>query len=229
MAAAQSGNVPDAFGAIWYMVAQYVPNILAAVILFVIGWIIGVLLYRLVVAIVRVLHVNEALYSAGLGDLSREAGFRLDTGVFLGSLIMWFVILAFLTSSLNVLGLGRVTIFFQDFVLYYVPQIIVAAIIIVVGALFAEFVKKVIVGSARAAGAPHGAKLAGAMGKWAVWIFAILAALDQLGIASSFIETLFTGIVIAVSLAFGLAFGLGGKDAAARTIERVRDEITHQQ
>ncbi len=224
----QSGYVPDSLGNLWYMVVQYVPNILAAVIIFIIGWIVAILLYRLVVAVVRVLRINEALYSAGLGDLAREAGFKLDTGEFLGSLVMWFIILAFLTSSLDVLGLGRVTLFFQEFVLFYVPQIIIAAIIIVVGALFAEFVKKMITGSARAAGAPHGAKLAGAMGKWAVWTFAILAALDQLGVASAFIQTLFTGIVIAASLAFGLAFGLGGKDAAARTIERIREEITHQ-
>lgn len=225
----QSGAVPDAVGNLWFMVVQYVPNILAAVILFIIGWIVAVLLYRLVVAVVRVLRINEALYSAGLGDMAREAGFKLDTGVFLGSLVMWFMILAFLTSSLDVLGLGRVTLFFQQFVLYYVPQIIVAAVIVVVGALFAEFVKKLITGSARAAGAPHGSKLAGSMGKWAVWTFAILAALNQLGVASEFIQTLFTGIVIAGSLAFGLAFGLGGKDAAARTIERVRGEIVHHE
>ena len=90
----------------------------------------------------------------------------------------------------------------------------------------AEVVKGIVSGSARAAGA-HAANLAGAVAKWAIWVFAIMAALDQLQVASTFIQTLFTGVVIALSLAFGLAFGLGGKESASRTIERIRSEIAH--
>jgi hypothetical protein len=87
-------------------------------------------------------------------------------------------------------------------------------------------VKDIVAGSARAAGA-HAANLAGAVAKWAIWITAIMAALNQLQVASAFIQTLFTGVVVALSLAFGLAFGLGGKEAAARTIEKIRSEIVH--
>jgi hypothetical protein len=68
----------------------------------------------------------------------------------------------------------------------------------------------------------------GAVVEWAIWIFAVLAALDQLGVASVFIQTVFTGLVVSLSLAFGLAFGLGGKEAAARAIEKVREEIRHE-
>ena len=81
------------------------------------------------------------------------------------------------------------------------------------------------VGSAKAAHLPSAGFLGG-MAKWAIWIFAILAAMYQLGIAGAFVQTLFTGFIAALSLAMGLAFGLGGKDVAARFLERLRSDIS---
>ena len=118
--------------------------------------------------------------------------------------------------------------FLEQVILSYMPRVIVAALEIIIGAIGAEVIRGLVVHSARAVGA-HGANLAGTFAKWAIMIFAILAALTQLQIGSELIQTLFQGIVIAGALAFGLAFGLGGRDAAARTIERVRSEITHHQ
>lgn len=227
MIVTQSADVvQSSFTGLWFTVVQYLPAILAAVIVFVIGWIVGVILYRIVVEVVKVLRIDDALKAAGLNDAAKEAGFNLDIGRFLGSLVMWFMVLVFLVASLDILGLNRVTIFLQQVVLLYLPQVIVAVLILILGAVVAEVVRGIVSGSARAAGA-HAANLAGAVAKWAIWIFAIMAALDQLQVASTFIQTLFTGVVIALSLAFGLAFGLGGKEAASRTIERIRAEIAH--
>lgn len=227
MIVAQSADVVQgSFTSLWFTVVQYLPAILAAVIVFIIGWIIGIILYRIVVEIVKVLRVDDALRAAGLNDVAREAGFTLDIGKFLGTLVEWFVVIVFLVASLDILGLNRVTIFLQQIVLLYLPQVIVATLILIIGAIVAEVVRGLVAGSARAVGA-HGANLAGTVAKWAIWIFAIMAALDQLQVATAFIQTLFTGLVIALSLAFGLSFGLGGKEAAARTIERVRSEIAH--
>ena len=227
MIVTQSANaVQGSFYEMWFTVAQYLPAILAAVIIFIIGWIVGVILYRVVVEVVRVLRLDEALKSAGVNEVARNAGFNLDVGRFLGTLVEWFVIIVFLVAALDILGLTRATIFLQTVVLLYLPQVIVAALILILGAIVAEVVKNLVAGSARAAGA-HGANLAGTVAKWAIWVTAILAALNQLGVATEFVQTLFTGIVVAASLAVGLAFGLGGKEAAARTIERVRSEIGH--
>lgn len=220
---AVQGSVYD----LWFTLVHFLPVIFAAVIIFIIGWIVAAVLYRIIVAVVRVLRINEVLRSAGLAETAKEAGFTLDIGKFFGSLVMWFVILAALSAALDVLGLVRVTIFIQQVLLFYFPNVIVAALILVLAGVFAEFVRHLVAGSAKAAGAHHGANIAGNVAKWAIWTFAILAALTQLGIATAFIQTLFTGFVIAASIAFGLAFGLGGKDAAARTIERIRSEITH--
>ena len=227
MLVTQSADVvQSSFTSLWFTVVQYLPAILAAVIVFVIGWIIGVILYRIVVEIVKVLRIDDALRAAGLNEAAKEAGFNLDIGRFLGTLVMWFVVIAFLMASLAILGLNTVTVFLQQVILLYLPQVIVATLILILAAIVAEVVKGLVTGSARAAGA-HGANLAGTVAKWAIWTFAILAALTQLGIATAFLQTLFTGVVVALSLAFGLAFGLGGKEAAARTIERVRSEIAH--
>ncbi|MEK7134059.1 MAG: hypothetical protein AAB804_03230 [Patescibacteria group bacterium] len=228
MIVTQSADVVQAsFTGLWLTVVQYLPAILAAVIIFIIGWIIGVILYRIVVEVVKVLRIDDALKAAGLNEAAKDAGFSLDVGRFLGTLVMWFIVLVFLVASLDILGLNRVTIFLQQVVLLYLPQVIVAVLILILGAVVAEVVRGLVSGSARAAGA-HAANLAGAVAKWAIWIFAVMAALDQLQVASTFIQTLFTGVVIALSLAFGLAFGLGGKEAASRTIEKVRSEIAHR-
>lgn len=227
MIVTQSANaVQGSFYDLWYTVAQFLPAILAAVIVFVIGWIIAIILYRVVVEVVRVLRIDDALKAAGMNDAAKSAGFSLDIGKFLGALVEWFVILVFLVASLEILGLTRVTLFLQTVVLLYLPQVIVAALILIIGAIVAEVVRGLVAGSARAAGA-HGANLAGTVAKWAIWVTAVLAALNQLGVATEFVQTLFTGFVVAASLAFGLAFGLGGKDAAARAIERIRSEISH--
>jgi hypothetical protein len=220
--------VSGSFNDLWYTVISYLPAILAAVIVFLIGWIIAVIIYRVVVEIVKVLRIDEMLKAAGMNDAAKQAGFNLDIGRFLGTLVEWFIVLVFLIASLDILGLTQVTIYLQTVVLLYLPQVIVASLILILGAIVAEVVKGLVSGSARAAGARSG-NFAGTVAKWAIWITAIMAALTQLGIATALLQTLFTGVVIALALAFGLAFGLGGKEAAARIIEKIRSDIAHHQ
>ena len=228
MIVSQSANVlQQSFADLWYAVVQFLPSILAAVIIFIIGWIVGMVLYRVIDQVVKILRVDDALKAAGLNEMAREAGFNLNAGAFLGTLAQWFMVIVFLVAALDVLGLNQVTVFLQQVVLLYLPQVFVAVLILILAAIVAEAVKNIVSSSARAAGASSG-NLAGTVAKWAIWITAVMAVLNQLGVATEFVQTLFTGLVVAVSLAFGLAFGLGGKEAATRTIERVRSEITHK-
>lgn len=220
------GTLQSSFADLWYTVASFLPQIIVAVVIFIAGWVIGVLLYRVVDQVVKVLRIDDALKATGVNEAAREAGVNLNVGAVLGTLVQWFVVVVFLMTALEVLGLNRVTIFLQQVVLLYLPQVIVAVLILILAAIVAEAVKNIIVGSARVAGA-HSGNLAGTVAKYAIWVTAILAVLNQLGVATEFVQTLFTGIVVALALGFGLAFGLGGKEAAARTIERVRSEIAH--
>jgi hypothetical protein len=210
---------------IWLGIAGFIPTLLAAIIIAAVGWIIGAIFFKLVSNLVKLAKLDTALRAAGFDRVVEKAGFKLDSGIFLGKLVEWFFIIVFLVAALDVLGLKQVTAFLSDVVLGYLPQVMVAALIILVAAVVAEAVQKIVTGAAKAANMKS-VNFAGNIAKWAIWIFAILAAIMQLGIAVSFINTLFTGVVIAISLAIGLAFGLGGQDAAAKYIDQVKSDIS---
>ncbi|HVU06407.1 MAG TPA: hypothetical protein VHE10_01295 [Candidatus Paceibacterota bacterium] len=221
---AWGNSVTGAFQGIWAGTASILPNLLAAIVIFVIGWIVGALIGRLIAHLIRSIKLDAALEQAGFGSVVKRAGFSLNSGAFIGGLVEWFIIVAFLVASFEVLGLNQVNVFLQSVVLLYLPQVIVAVLILLVSVVIADALSKVVSGSARATGV-RSANFLGAVTKWAIWIFGLLTALVQLGIAVTFIQTLFTGVVVALSLAFGLAFGLGGQNAAAHWIERTREEI----
>lgn len=211
------------FQNLFYGLVAFIPNLVVAVVIFVIGWLIGAGLARLVAQVVASIRVDQALRAAGVERVLDRAGFTLNSGAFLGFLVKWFFIIVFLVASLDVLGLTQVTAFLSGVVLGYLPQVIVAVLILLVAAVIAEAAQRVVTGAARAAQI-RAAALLGTIARLAIWVFAILAALDRLGI-SPLIQTLFTGVVVALSLAFGLAFGLGGQAAAARYIEKLQNEI----
>jgi len=211
------------FQNLFYGLVAFIPNLVVALIIFVIGWLVGAGLGRLVAQVVSSLKVDQALRAAGVERVVDRAGFTLNSGAFLGFLVKWFFIIVFLVASLDVLGLTQVTEFLTGVVLGYLPQVIVAVLILLVAAVIAEAAQRLVAGAARAANI-RAANLLGTVARWAIWVFAILVALDRLGV-SPLIQTLFTGVVVALSLAFGLAFGLGGQQAAARYIDRIQNEI----
>lgn len=223
------GNVlSNSFLNLWSGVINFVPQLIIAILIIVIGWLVGALIGRVVAQIIRSLRVDEGLRKAGVEDTLARGGIVLNSGNFLGALVKWFIILVFLIAALDVLHLTQVNEFLQGVVLFYLPQVIIAVLILMLAAVIGDVMQKVVTTSAKTAEIKS-ARFLGSFTKWAIWIFAILAALLQLNIASSFIQTIFTGIVVALSLAAGLAFGLGGQEAAARFIEKTRQEISHKE
>lgn len=212
------------FSMLWGGVVAFLPQLLVALIIVVFGWVIAIAIGRLVMQIVAGLKLDMVLEGLGAKELMSRAGFKLDSGAFFGGLVRWFFIVVFLMTAVDVLGLNEVTSFLRDIVLLYIPNVIVAAIILVAAAVLADISQRLVRGSAQAAHLPSAAFLGG-VAKWAIWVFAILTALYQLGIAGPFVQTLFTGFIAMISIAGGLAFGLGGKDAAARFVERLRSDI----
>jgi hypothetical protein len=215
------------FQSLWLGIVQFVPNVIVALIIFILGWLIGAALGRIVDQLIKAAKLDAVLKNTGLNEAVERAGFTLNTGAFLGMLVQWFVIVVFLVASLQILGLTQVNVFLQTVVLAYLPQVIVAALMLIVGAVVAKVAKDIVGGAAHAAGVA-GAALAGSIAKWAVWIFTLLAVLAQLQVATAFVQTLFTGIVVAFSLALGLAFGLGGQEAAARAIEKMKMDMNNK-
>ena len=213
----------QSFQDLWLGVVSFVPSLVVAIVIFIAGWIVGALLGRVVSQIIKSLKVDNALRSAGSEALLNRAGFKLDSGRFLGGLVRWFIIIVFLVAAFDVLGLNQVNDFLQQVVLLYLPQVIVAVLILLVAALIADAMESVVKGSAKAAEIKS-ANFLGNVTKWPIWIFAILMALYQLGVAAAFVQTLFTGVVVALAISAGLAFGLGGKDHATKILDRMEQD-----
>jgi hypothetical protein len=212
------------FQNLWLGVVSFVPNLVIAIVILVLGWLVGALLGRAVAQVFRSLRVDDGLRKAGFESFFRRGGVNLNSGAFIGGLVKWFVIVVFLIAAFDVLGLSQVNLFLQEVVLAYLPRVLVAALVLLVAGVIGDATERVVVAAAQTAGV-NSAHFAGSIAKWAIWIFAILVALSQLGIAAAFSQTLFTGIVIAVSLALGLSFGLGGQEAAGRFIEKLRSDM----
>ncbi len=211
------------FQSVWLGVAQIVPRFVGAVVVFIIGWLVAVTIGKLVHQVLRSLKVDGALDKLGVRDALSRGGLHLDSGAFVGGLVKWFIILIFLLTAADILNLPQISGFLQS-VLSYLPSVIVAAVILLAAALVADVVYKLVKASAEAAHL-RGAFIAGVT-KWAIWIFAIMAALFQLGLFRELVNTLLTGLVAMLAIAGGLAFGLGGKDYAQDFLERLKKDIT---
>ena len=218
-------SLQASFWNVWQGVVNVVPLIILAIIILIVGWIIGAAISKVIEQVVRSLKVDKALSHAGLDELVGRGGFDLNTGKFLGEIVKWFVIIIALITAFDVLGLQQVNNFLTGVVVAYIPQVIAAVLILLISVVLADALQRVVVASAKAARIGS-ANFLGSVTKWAIWIFAALAALFQLGIGAVFIQTLFTGIIVALALAFGLSFGLGGRDAAAGFLSKVRGEMS---
>lgn len=213
----------QSFQVLWGGFINFLPKFLGAVIIFLIGWAIAVGLERLVEQIFKVLKIDALLEKMGVGRGLEKAGFKLHTGRWLGMIVKWFLIIVFLMAATDILGLAEVTNYLKS-VLYYIPNIFVAAIIIIVAVWAANVLQKIIQVSVSATNI-KAANLSATITKWAIMIFGLLAALMQLGIAPSLIQTVVTGIVAMLAIGGGVAFGLGGKDMASDILGKIRKSM----
>lgn len=199
---------------------SFLPELIAALIIIVLGFVIGGILGQAVRKLFKATKLDKALDKAGIDTLTKRAGYNFRPARFAGELVKWFVILAFAIVALNVLGLTAVTQFMSE-VLAYLPKVLAAALILFVGLIAANALKSIVEAAVRSAKtiSSDKAEMLGSVAYYAVVVFAALAALNQMAIAPELIQILFTGIVAAASLAFGLAFGLGGRNTAARYLE----------
>ena len=209
---------------LWMRFIDFLPSLVGALIVFLFGWIIAVALGKLVAKVIKTAKVDQAFDKVGAHKKLEELGITASISEFLGDIVKWFLVLVFLLAAADILQLNQVTIFL-DKILFYIPNVVVAVIILTVVFLVGNFVYSAVKGSTRAAGVMSATLLA-TISKWAIIIFGVFAALIQLGIASSLVSTIFVGIVAMLAIAGGLAFGLGGKDEAAAILRKLREEIS---
>lgn len=202
---------------------DFLPALVGALLVFLAGWIIAVAVGRLTQKIVQAIKVDKVAEKMGYSGKLEGSNLHLSISSLLGGLVKWFLILVFLLAAADILQLNAVSVFLNS-ILLYIPNIVVAVIILSVVLLAGNFVYDVVKGSTRAAGVVSASLLA-VISKWAIIIFGIFAALIQLGVASSLVSTIFIGIVAMLALAGGLAFGLGGREEAALILRKLREEI----
>ncbi len=207
---------------VWVSVAQFIPLLVGAVLVFIVGWVVAEALGKVVEQIVRALRIDSLLSKLEVSRTVERAGWRMNAGAFLGGLVKWSLIVAFLLAAVNILGLTQVSDFLKA-VLLYIPNVVVATLILIIAAMVADVVERTVRGSVEAMG--YRGSLVGIVARWSIWIFAFAVALPQLGIAAALVQTLVTGFVAALAIAFGLAFGLGGKDVASSFLDRMKSEL----
>ena len=204
-----------------------IPAIIGALLILLVGWILSGILARIVQTVLARAGADRLFAEHG-GSVYGERAATVRPSIVGGELVKWLIRIVFLVAAANVLNLPAVSELLNQ-VLLWIPNLIVAAIVLLVAPLIARFVRGVIEVGAGRMGFTN-ASLLGRIAEAAIVVFAVIIAIDQIGIAADLVNTLFMGVVAA--LALGLAFGLGGRDVAAdltrkwyessqRTAERV--------
>lgn len=211
---------------LWVRFINFVPTLIGALLVFLLGLIVASVLGKVVERIIRAIRLDQAIEHLNISEKLKEHGIDISISTFFGKIVQWFLILVFLMAATDILGLNQVTSFLNN-IIVYLPNVIVATIILTIAFLLGNLVYIIVRSSTRAAGVMSATLLATII-KWSIVIFGVLAALIQLGIAVSLVNTIFIGLVAAISLATGLAFGLGGKEEASLILRKLREEITER-
>jgi hypothetical protein len=195
----------------------FLPALIGATIVLILGWIVAGLLARLVEGILKTVGFERAAQSTGIAGFIQRAGSGWTASKIVAEIVKWFIRLIAIQAAASILGLQQISAAINA-VLLWLPNLVVALVILVVAALIANFVAGIVRGAASEMqmGSPE---LLANIARYAILTFAVIAAVNQLGIAPTVVNTLLIGTVGAVALAFGLAFGLGGRDVAARIAE----------
>ncbi len=213
----------DAWLSIWERFINFLPNIIGAALILVIGWIVGMIVATVIDRLFRLVGLQALFEKAKVEEVLKKANAGQDATALLAAVGKWIIYLVAFIAAANALRLTAVSDFLNS-ILAYVPQVIIAVAIILIGLVLAHFLAAVVKGSVKSAGLGF-ADTAAMVTRWSIIIFTVLAALAQLGIAETMINTAFIGLVAFLAIAGGLAFGLGGQKAASDWIEQIKKEL----
>lgn len=213
------------FGGLWGGVVAFLPNFILAIVVFVLGLFVASMLGRVVEKVFDSIKLDSFLSRIGLTPYFERAGIQLKSARFLGRLVYWFIVIVFLLAVSDSLKLFTLSAFLGE-LLAYVPNVVIATLMLLATVVFANFSKKVVIASVSSAKL-HASKFLGAVVWWAIMLFGIISALPRLGIDLMILNALVTGLIAMLALAGGLAFGLGGKDYASHLISKFK-EVTEE-
>ncbi len=207
----------------WSRIVTFLPNLLGSIVIIVIGVLVANIVKWVVIRVIEAARLQAAFDQLEFAKTLREAKLNSNVALIAGEFMKWVTIIIFLIPSASILGMPQVSNLLNDLIMY-LPNVGIAVIILFLGALFAEFLGNIVRATAGGLGSSIAGSLAG-LSRYVIYVFAGLVALSQLGIAPQIISILITGFVAAGAIALGLAFGLGGKDAAAELIAKIKSDI----
>ncbi len=202
--------------AILYQIGAFMPRLLIAALVVLGGWLMAKIALVAVTRILRAINFNVLTERAGLDGFLKQGGVSLDTTGIAGLLVYWLVILAALLIAFNGLGLTTISELLGR-VVWFVPNVFVAILVLAFGAYFARFVGDAVTAYCRNIKLQDAAFL-GKLAQYAIMVFVVLIALDQVKVGGDIVRESFLVILAGIVFAFALAFGLGGKDWAAQRI-----------
>jgi len=220
------GVVQGSLQGLWGQFLSFLPNLLGAIIILIVGLIVAAILDKIVERIIYYIRLDDALRKMGVESYFQRANMKLNVGHFVGKFVYWFVVIAFILAASDTLGFFALSAFLSD-VLFYIPNVIIAVLILLAALVAANFLKRLIVASVRSANLNHASSL-GTLTWWIIAVFGFLAALNQLKIGEALITAIVSGFVAMLAIAGGLAFGLGGKEQAGKFLANLNKEMDHK-
>lgn len=196
----------------------FIPRFLGFVVILLIGWLLATLLSKAVTMVLRKIGFDRMSQRVGLARFEQRMGLHMDSADILGKVVYWFLFLIFLIPAADTLGIPTVSNILNQLV-DYIPNVFVAILVLFLGSLAATVVADIVRG-ATAGAAIGNPNVFATLARWAIIGFAALIALEQLNIAPSLMNILFTAVIGALAIAFGLAFGLGGQETARKWLNR---------
>lgn len=197
---------------------EFLPKLIIAVIILLIGWLLAKAIKLAVVKGLRSVNFNVVTERAGIDNFLQQGGAKTDTIDILGILVYWLVILAALMIAFNSLGLALVTELIGRIAMF-VPKVMVAVLVLVFGAYFSRFIDNAITTYGKNVGLED-AELLGRLARYAIMVFVVLIALEQVQVATELVRLSFLILLAGLVLALALAFGIGSQNRAAELLER---------
>ena len=198
------------------MFLSVIPKVIGFAVIIIIGWLIASAIAAVAARLLRAVRFNDLAQRSGFAGFVKDTGVHTDASGFIATIAKWFVRLITLVVAFDALGLPAVSQVLQDLLLW-LPNLVVALVVLVITGLAANALQGLVRGATTEAGLSNPDLLA-TVARVAVWTFGIVVAVNQIGIATTLVNTLFMGTVGAMALALGLAFGLGGRDTAAQIV-----------
>jgi hypothetical protein len=202
---------------------RFVPNLIASVVIFIIGWFVAIAIGKLIVEILKKFKLDNFLEKTGWKEAIEKVNMKMTMSEFIGGLCRWILILLFLGISANILNLNAFSVFVLS-VVAWLPKLVVAVLMFVVVVVFSNIAEKAVEASMMKAKLDY-VDLAGSIVRWAIWIFGIFAILIQLGVMQELLMMIATGFIFMIAGGAALAFGLGGKDAASDLLHSIKNRI----